>query len=70
MKIVAIARAFLPAGYVDGEFRTHCSSLLDRAKRAAAGQLCRASDGRERTPIYTYSKGRMVDLLQITPDEE
>ena len=69
-EIVAIARAFLPSGYIDGEFRAHCSSLLDRAKRAAGGQLCGSSDGRERTPIYTYSKAKIMDLLEITPDEE
>jgi hypothetical protein len=69
-EIVAIARAFLPPGYVEGEFRAHCSSLLDRAKGAAEGQLCGSPDGRERTPIYTYCKSRMMDLLQVTPDEE
>lgn len=68
-EITATARTFLPAGYVDGEMLQHCSTLLRRAMQAAEGELVRFGNG-QRTPVYTYSKRRMMDLLEITSDEE
>jgi hypothetical protein len=67
--IVAIAREFLPTGYIDGQFRGHCSTLLRRATQAAEGEMVTYGD-RQRTPIYTYSKQRLMDLLEVTPDDE
>lgn len=69
-EIVAIARTFLPGCYVlSDEFRHHCSTLLRRATHAAEGGLV-TFRGRSRSPIYTYSKARLIDLLEITPEEE
>jgi hypothetical protein len=68
-EIVATVRSFLPAGYIDRELRGHCSTLLRRAVQAAEGERVRFR-GKERTPIYTYSKACMIDRLGITPDEE
>lgn len=69
-EITATVRTFLPSGYVYGELRRHSSSLLERAMWAAEGQMWSGPDGRTRTPIYTYSKARIMDLLEITPDDE
>jgi hypothetical protein len=33
------------------------------------GERVKFGDG-ERTPIYTYSKARIMDLLEVTPDDE
>jgi hypothetical protein len=71
-EIVAITREFLPASYVYAEtdgLRGHCSTLLKRAMGAAEGELVTYGDG-QRTPIYTYSKQRLIDTLEVTPDEE
>jgi hypothetical protein len=52
-EITAIARTFLPAGYVDGgEFRS------------AEGEKVTFGN-HQRTPIYTYSKGRLMELLEV-----
>ncbi len=65
---VTWARKLLPEDYVSGEYRQHASSALDRARRAAAGETvvfgrCRV------TPAYTYSTARMIDLLEVTPED-
>jgi hypothetical protein len=72
-EIVAICRGFLPTSYLDAtsgrdSFRRHCSTLLDRAMHAAEGELVEFR-GRLRTPIYTYTKARIIDTLGITSDE-
>jgi hypothetical protein len=68
-EIVAACREFLPGGYLDArEFRRHCGTLLDRAMHAAEGEVVRFGDG-WRTPIYTYSKARLIDTLEIEPAE-
>ena len=68
-EITAAARLFLPAGYINRELLAHSSTLLRRAKAAAEGELVTFGNQR-RTPIYTYGKGRIIDTLEITPDEE
>jgi hypothetical protein len=68
-EIVAICREFLPAGYIDRELAGHCSTLLSRARRAGAGERVRFA-GTERSPVYTYGKARLIDLLGITAAEE
>lgn len=68
-EIVAIGRTFLPSGYVDGDLRAHSSTLLRRAMNAADGELVTFGN-HKRTPIYTYRKTKLIELLEITPDEE
>lgn len=67
-EVLAWARLILPHGYVETELRGHASSLLDRAKRAASGEKVEFA-GKLRSPIYTYRKSTMIDLLQIVPAE-
>lgn len=68
-EIEATLRMFLPPAYIDRELKHHSSSLLVRATCAAEGELV-DFEGIGRTPIYTYRKDRLIDLLQVTPDEE
>jgi hypothetical protein len=68
-EIVAILRTLLPVGYIDRELHGHSATLLHRARRAAEGKLVTFRDG-HRTPIYTYRKARMMDMMAITPAEE
>ena len=63
------SRILLPAGYrKSAEFRSHCSTLLDNAKRAASGELD-TWNGRKVTPVYTYRASTLIDRLQITGTE-
>ncbi|MFC5357094.1 hypothetical protein [Azospirillum himalayense] len=64
-EVQAWARILLPADYVGGEFHRHTSSLLERAKRAAAGER----DAQGRAPVWTYRKDRMIQQLRISGDE-
>jgi hypothetical protein len=68
-EIVAIAGTFLTDDYVlatsgRDNLRGHCSTLLKRAMSAAEGELVTFRN-RLRTPIYTYSKTRLIDELEI-----
>ncbi|MFD1624379.1 hypothetical protein [Azospirillum griseum] len=67
-EVEAWARLILPESYVEGEFRRHCSTLLDRASQAAASDRVQ-HDGMSAGPIWTYSKQRLIELLEITPEE-
>jgi hypothetical protein len=64
----AWARIYLPSSYVQSELRGHASSLLNRAKRAATGEKVEWG-GKQRSPIYTYRKETLIDLLQVTSSE-
>lgn len=68
-EIVATARTFLPPGYAADELLRHSSTLLERAKRAAAGEVA-LYQGWRVTPVYTYSKARLMEELRIEPHEE
>ena len=69
-EIRAWARLILPPDYLDGEaFARHCSTLLDRAKRAAAGESVDYK-GRRVSPIYAFRKQTIIEQLRITPEEE
>jgi hypothetical protein len=54
-EIEAHARLMLPADYVARDLAGHCASLMERARNGEG---------------YRYGKGRLIDLLQITPTEE
>jgi hypothetical protein len=44
--------------------------LLDlAATRAAEGEMVTFRDGK-RTPIYTYSKAKLIELFEISPDDQ
>ena len=63
------SRILLPAGYRESaEFRSHCSTLLDNAKRAANGELD-TWNGKKVTPVYTYRASTLIDRLRITGTE-
>jgi hypothetical protein len=69
-EVVAWARLVLPPGYVDGgAFARHCSTLLDRARRAAAGESVEHK-GRRVPPTYAFRKQTIIEQLRITPEEE
>ncbi|WP_439548848.1 hypothetical protein [Falsiroseomonas sp.] len=68
-EIQAWARILLPTDYVSNDLAGHASSLLDRARRAANGERTIVA-GRERSPIWTYSKTRLIEMLQVEPAEE
>ena len=51
--------------YRSAEFRT----LYDKVCAASRGEKV-MYEGRMRTPIYTYKKDRIINLLEITPEEE
>jgi len=59
----------LPKDWVSKEFNAHCSSLLSRSRLALNGEKVIWA-GRERSPIYTYKKDTLIDMLEITPDEQ
>jgi hypothetical protein len=61
-EIVAAVSLILPAGYIARDLASHCSTLMARARQAAAG--------RDWTQLYRYSKSSLIELLEITPDEE
>jgi hypothetical protein len=62
LEIVAAVARILPPDYLAHNLRRECSSLLERAKLAAA-------TGNPRLH-YAYGKARLIELLQITPAEE
>lgn len=68
-EIAAWGRRLVPGGYVDREFHSACSTLLHRARRAAAGDRVEWG-GVQRSPLYSYRKETLIDLLSITPDEQ
>ena len=61
-------RRLLPEDYVAREYRSHTLSLLDRVKRARAGETV-AFGSQRASPIYAFSKARMIDMLKIEPVE-
>lgn len=67
-EIQAFARQILPSDYLDSDFTAHCSTVLDRAKEAAAGKTV-TFNGKKVSPIYTYKKSTIIDFLGITSDE-
>ncbi len=69
-EIRAWAGLILPPDYLDGgAFARHCSTLLDRAKRAAAGESVEYK-GRRVSPVYAFRKQTIIEQLRITPEEE
>lgn len=67
-EISAWARRLVPARYIDTEFKSACSSLFDRARRAAAGERVEWN-GQQRSPLYQYSKDTVINLIGLTDDE-
>jgi hypothetical protein len=61
-EIIAAVSRILPIEYTARDLASHCSTLLRLAKDASARGNW--------TQIYRYGKVRMIDMLQITPDEE
>lgn len=68
-EVEAAARTLLPAGYVERDMKGHLSAVLARAKRAAEGELVEFRGGLV-SPVYTYSKTRIMAELGVTPDDE
>ena len=64
------AQRLLPATFVDQELQAYCATLLSRASQAARGETVVTSAGRTVSPIYTYRKETLRELLAITPAEE
>lgn len=68
-EIQAWGRIILPTDYAGSEeFARHSSTLLDRARKAAAGETVEQG-GRKLSPVWTYSKERLIELLQVDPAE-
>lgn len=67
-EIRAWSRKLLPDQFIDQDFYSHCSSLLDRSKRALNGEKVEWN-GKRRSPIYTYKKDTLIEMLSITSDE-
>jgi hypothetical protein len=68
-EIVALGRLILPSNYVNGpEFRQHCSTLLNNARRAARGEKTEF-EGKAYPPVYTYRRDTLIERLEITPAE-
>lgn len=65
---LAWSRKILPFSYAGGELQRNCSTLLDRAKRAGAGEKVEYK-GKQVSPIYTYRKSTLIDLFGVTDDE-
>lgn len=68
LELVEHSRMILPSGYIEGELRSHASTLLDRYKAAQEGKTV-TYKGRQVSPVYTYSKDRMIELLEIERHE-
>ena len=67
-EVEAWARHILPDWYVDGDFGRHCSTLMGLARRAAAGERVQHG-GKTVSPIWTYKKARLIELLEINSEE-
>ena len=67
-EIATWARRLVPAGYVERDFKSACSTLMDRARRAAAGEKVQWN-GAERSPLYQYSRDTIINMAGITDDE-
>lgn len=67
-EIAEWAGMILPAEYRQQDLMRHASSLLGRAKQAAAGDKVEFG-GLKWTPIYTYSKETLINVLQVEPHE-
>ncbi|MCJ2023242.1 hypothetical protein [Methylobacterium sp. J-067] len=61
------ARLHGPAGLPEDEMREALGALDASLRRHEAGEVS-VRDGVERTTVYSYSKGRMIDLLGLTPE--
>ena len=63
------AGIILPADYAgSGSFARHCSTLLREVQRAARDEKD-FHRGRWVTPVYTYSKQRLIERLAVTAEE-
>lgn len=67
-ELVTYCGLILPKSYVNQDLRHHASSLLERHKLAQKGQKVEFN-GKKYSPVYTYKKSTMIDLLEIKPDE-
>ncbi len=67
-ELVTYCGLILPSSYLDKDLKHHASSLLDRHKRAQRGEKVEFR-GKKYSPIYTYKKSTMIDLLGIEQDE-
>lgn len=68
-EIQATVGILLPVDYATSpEFQRHAATLMDRAQRAYAGDGI-TFDGHMVGPVYTYSKDRLIDILQVSPAE-
>ncbi len=67
-ELVAYSRRILPTDYCEKELKSHASSLLSRYNDHVAGKKVEFN-GKQVSPIYTYSKDRMIDMLEIERDE-
>ena len=68
-EVKAVTATFLSPDYVERELMSACSSIFARATSASRGELVGFA-GRNRTPIYGYSKLRLIELLEVTPAEQ
>ncbi|WP_176251168.1 hypothetical protein [Sulfitobacter sp. HGT1] len=67
-ELVAYSRMILPSDYIEKELKNHASTLMSRYKDAQAGKTVEYN-GKQYSPVYTYSKDRMIELLGIERDE-
>lgn len=67
-ELVAYSRMILPADYREKELKNHASTLLSRYQEAQLGKKVEFN-GKMVSPIYTYSKDRMIDMLKIERHE-
>jgi hypothetical protein len=68
-EIQGFARTILGRDFVEKALPPMLTTLIDRARRHAAGERVEWH-GRRVTTIYTYKASTMIALLQITTDEQ
>lgn len=66
-EVHALAREFAP-DWTDAEVRSCVSAVLSRAEAAARGEKVNFG-GHEVDPRYRFKNDRLVEMLQVTPDE-
>jgi len=67
-EICEIGREFA-GNLTDSEIRSYSSTVLQRSRRAAAGETI-LFNGRHVDPRYRYTNQKLIDDLEITPAEE
>jgi DNA-binding CsgD family transcriptional regulator len=65
-EVRAITSTFLPSDFVASELPRTIATLMERL----GGELVTFNGRKNQTPVYGYSKSRMMELLRVEPAEE